>query len=105
MKNTLENQRFKDARRRAEAGLFLSLTELSAATGIGQNRMRRIAKQPGFPLFEKKVRLVDFEHWYRQKIGLVMPVTSNVELPKEASESTDGLARIRRLAPRRLVIH
>jgi hypothetical protein len=57
------------AEEKAKRGMFLSLRELSDVTGIADNKMCRISKESGFPLFEGRVRFVDFEIWYRKKIG------------------------------------
>jgi len=61
---------------KAKRGMFLSLRELSQVTGISINRLCCIAKRQGFPLFEKKITLPDFQIWYRREIGLVQEIQS-----------------------------
>ena len=53
---------------KAAAGMFMTLRELAEVTGFPENRMGLISKQPGFPLFERKVRHADFEAWYRTQL-------------------------------------
>lgn len=50
---------------------FLSLTELSQARGISIKKLSAFVQNRemnGFPLFERKVRLTDFDAWYRRLI-------------------------------------
>ena len=64
------------AEEKAKRGMFLSLRELSQVTGFANNKMCRISKEAGFPLFEGRVRFVDFELWYRNKIGFSVDSSS-----------------------------
>ena len=50
---------------------FLSLTELSKARGLSMKKLSAFMQNRemnGFPLFEGKVRLADFDAWYRRLI-------------------------------------
>ena len=50
-------------------GHFLSLTELSKARGISIKKLSTYKKEESnFPLFDGKVRLSDFDSWYRSLI-------------------------------------
>lgn len=62
---------YQIAKEKADAGMFLSLRELAEVLGFSHPRMCQIAKRPGFPLFEGKVRHVDFLEWYRSTLPSV----------------------------------
>ena len=56
------------AKEKADAGMFLSIRELSKVIGISYRPLSRISKQRGFPMLSGKVTLPDFQAWYRQKV-------------------------------------
>ena len=56
------------SKEKADAGMFLSLRELAEVLGFSHPRMCQIAKRPGFPLFEGRVRHPEFLEWYRSTL-------------------------------------
>ena len=52
-------------------GHFLSLNELSQARGMSTKKLSAFVqdRESGFPLFDGKVRLCDFDAWYRRLIS------------------------------------
>jgi hypothetical protein len=78
---------------------FLSLRQLAKITGMSSHRLGRIAKQPGFPLWEGKVTLPDFQVWYRRKIGLIDSSPLSTVIPPELTYRQKLLARVRRIEP------
>jgi len=96
---------------KAARGMFLCLGELATVTGIGQNRMRAIAKEPGFPMYQKKVTLVDFQSWYRRQIGVVVEISTYPQSGEHHQSPVAGMSdeqspthdspRVARLSPKR----
>lgn len=51
------------ARQKADLGMYLSMRELAEVTGFSEHKMNAFKKMDGFPLFEKKATLQDFNPW------------------------------------------
>jgi hypothetical protein len=57
------------AHEKAQMGMFLSMRELSAVTGFGENTLNRLKHQQGFPLFQGKTTLARFQCWAFAQAG------------------------------------
>jgi hypothetical protein len=51
------------AKQKAAMDMFLSMRELAAVTGFGENKLNMLKKKSGFPLFEGKTTLTKFREW------------------------------------------
>ena len=71
--------------------MFLNLREMAEVTGFSRSRMLAIVKRDGFPLFEGKITLQDFQAWYptqltaspkpRSQDERLLPLRSNASRP------------------------
>ena len=103
----------KTPKEKADAGMFLSLRELAEVLGFSHPRMCQIAKRPGFPLFEGRVRHPEFLEWYRStlpSLSQAQPLPAAQPQPGDADYlplRSDGCRpiprrpRVRRNAPPR----
>jgi hypothetical protein len=63
-------------------GHFLSLTELSKVRGMSIKKLSALAQNResnGFPLFDKKIRLSDFDAWYHRQISFEISAPQDTE--------------------------
>ena len=77
---------------------FLSLTELSQVTRLSIKKLCAYANDRahnGFPLFEKKVTLRDFDAWYHRLISFEIPAPVDTSPCRQSVASPPRLAESR----------
>ncbi len=72
-----------------DAGMFLSLRELSSLLGFSRDTMCAIAKKPGFPLLAKKIRYQDFLEWHRLSTFRPTPLAALAPSPIQTTEDAE----------------
>lgn len=84
---------FKSIRRRMPLrekvllGHFLSLSELARVRGVSTKKLSAYAQdreRNGFPIWDKKVRLADFDAWYRRQISFEIPAPVDTSLARQS---------------------